>query len=101
MITSQDICKNQLFKSNYSPEDFPQNFFFYSNGVHTLFIKKLRGCYGVCGLGTNLHVLDHQQDCDIYYKVDTLLKAKHLFEQTINLLIGDFYSENKLQEELF
>ena len=79
MITSQDFYINQLFKVDKDIEQFPQNFFFYSNGMHTLFIKRLRsGMYALCGLGTDIHVIDSEKCCDIYYKVLASIKVSTL-----------------------
>ena len=101
MFEPKDFSSNQLYKIDTDVQTSPTSFFFYSNGMHTLFIKRLKDSrYGVCGLGTQIHPLEHQCDCDVYYKVNSLIEAKKLFEQTISLLIGpDLVPE--YQTELF
>lgn len=89
MITNNDFYLNQLFKNDRDIEEYPQNFFFYSNGMYTLFIKRLRSKkYALCGLGTNINPIEKEKACDIYYKFDNLLDAKKTFEATISLLMS-------------
>lgn len=88
MIECKDFSTNQLSKIDTDIDKCPHQFFFYSNGMHLLFIKRLRdGRFGLCGLGTNMYPLEHQHDCDVYYKTTSLLECKKLFEKTISLLI--------------
>lgn len=100
MFEPKDFSTNQLFKIDSDIEHYPQSFFNYNNGLHCLFIKRLRtGQFAVCGLGTNITPIERQSDCDIYYKLDDLVSAKLVFEKTISLLITP--PVEVLQEELF
>ena len=99
MIECKDLTSNQLCKIDSDIERFPQMFFNYNNGMQLLFIKRLRdGRYAIAGLGTDFHVLEHQSDCDIYFKFDDLVSAKKFFEKNISLLVNP--SIRKRQNEL-
>lgn len=89
MIELRDLYQNQFDKMRVEFDVFkyPHSMFFYSNGVHLLFIKKMRKGYGLCGLGTKFVPLFSQNDFDVYFIHDDLYECVKEFEKFIKLLI--------------
>lgn len=101
MLKPNDFTFNHLFKIDNDPFDCPHCFFFYSNGVHTLLIKRLRNSqYAVCGLGTSFTVIASQNDIDIYFTSDDLLECIAVFESFVRTLL-DTKKPKDLQGVLF
>lgn len=65
----------------------PINYFFYSNGIHFLCIKKSRSKYLLCGNNLKFHVLYTQSNFDIYFESEDLISCVKEFERFINLLL--------------
>lgn len=102
MIDERTFVQNQYEKiHDLDCEKYPLNFYFYSNGIQFLCIKKGTQKYYVCGISTPFAPLFRQSNFDIYAVCDDLQSAVKQFERFLALLLFPLKMEGKLQECLF
>lgn len=88
MIEIREIALNQKDKiRDLKPEETPHCFYYYSNGVHLLFIKRNRSKYQLCGLNLPFGAFAHETNFDIYYEDSTLIGCIREYERFISLLL--------------
>lgn len=106
MIDEKTFVQNQYEKIHeLDSNENPMNYFFYSNGIHFLTIKRGRGVYLLCGLGTGFAVKFRQSNFDVYETYENLTDAVKDFERFITLLLlprrFESFTTPKAEKELF
>lgn len=100
MIDERVFIQNQYEKiHSLDCEKYPINYFFYSNGVHFLCIKKGRSKYLLCGCNCGFAPLYRQSNLDVYFESDVLTDCVKQFERFIGLLVFPFKFED-IKDEL-
>lgn len=100
MLCEKDFVWNEYAKvKELDCQENPLNYFFYSNGLHFLAIKKGRSAYCLISRGTSFNPIYRQSNFDVLFESSSLLDVKAKFEDFIKLLI--LPSSVELQGRLF